>query len=295
MSVGAAVVNYNAGEHLAACVTSLHAEGADPIVVVDNGSTDGSLRALPAEAGAQVVHAGVNLGYGGGMNRAVAAMAGHDGPVLVCNPDIVVHPGAIKVLSAALDADPSIGIIGPRISNTDGSLYPSARSFPAMGDAIGHAFLGVIAPRNPWSRRYKMLDWDHQTARAVDWVSGAFCLVRREAWRELNGFDESFFMYMEDVDICRRAGRAGWRVVYEPAAEVTHVQGVSTDQRAYRMIIAHHRSMLLFAARTSSGPSRLLVPFTAVGIAVRAALACAHKWRDDRRRPRRAQLRTPVQ
>ena len=290
MNVGAAVVNYNAGDLLAACVTSLQAEGVDQIVVVDNGSTDGSLELLTATPSVLVVRSGTNLGYGGGINRAVVAMADRERPVLVCNPDIVVQPGAIKALTAVLEADPTVGIVAPRLMNTDGTLYPSARRVPALGDAIGHAFLGVIAPGNRFSRRYKMLDWDHEGARAVDWVSGACCLVRRQTWEELGGFDESYFMYMEDVDLCRRAGRSGWRIVYEPAAEVVHVQGASTDQHAYRMILAHHRSMLQYAARTSSGLGRLLLPVTAVGITLRAGLACAHKWRASHRRSGRAQL-----
>jgi N-acetylglucosaminyl-diphospho-decaprenol L-rhamnosyltransferase len=282
LTVLAAVVNYNAGEHLAACVTSLRAEGVHPIVVVDNGSTDDSLDRLSDGPDITVIRSPSNVGYGGGMNRAVAAMGDDDSPVLVCNPDLVVRPGAIKVLVAALEADPKVGIVGPRLNNVDGSLYPSARAFPAMGDAIGHAFLGAVAPRNRFSQRYKLLDWDHATARPVDWVSGACCLVRRTAWDEVGGFDDSFFMYMEDVDLCWRVGRRGWQVLYEPAAEVMHVQGASTDQLAYRMIIAHHRSMLKFAARTSTGVSRVLLPITAAGIAVRAALACFHKWREDR-------------
>jgi N-acetylglucosaminyl-diphospho-decaprenol L-rhamnosyltransferase len=151
-------------------------------------------------------------------------------------------------------------------------------------DAIGHAFLGVINPDNRFSSRYKLLAWDHETARRVDWVSGACFLARRQTWEEVQGFDESFFMYMEDVDLCWRARQHGWQVSYEPGAEVTHVQGVSTDQRAYSMIVAHHRSMLKFAVRTSKGAGRLLLPVTAVGLVVRAALACGHKWRAGRGR-----------
>ena len=305
MTVAAAVVNYNAAPHLAACVASLIGDGVDTVVVVDNGSTDDSLARLSAAAlvpSPTVIQAGTNLGYGAGANRAVreltqAAGAGAQeggaasgAPILVCNSDLVVHPGTVKALVAALDADPTLGIVGPRVSNQDGTLYPSARTFPRLGDAIGHAVLGVVAPNNRYSRRYKLLDWDHETGRTVDWVSGACFLIRRATWDELGGFDESFFMYMEDVDLCWRAGHRGWRVAYEPAAEVTHVQGASTDQRPYRMIRAHHRSMLRFAARTTTGPSRALLPVMAVGLGLRTILASLHKWRSahDRTRSRAA-------
>ena len=110
-------------------------------------------------------------------------------------------------------------------------------------------------------------------------------MIRRSVFDELEGFDESYFMYMEDVDLCWRAWRAGHRVHYDPAVRVVHQQGVSTDQTPYRMIVAHHRSMLRFAGRTTTGRSRLLLPLMVVGIGLRAGLACAHRWATGIRRP----------
>ena len=111
----------------------------------------------------------------------------------------------------------------------------------------------------------------------MDWVSGACFVARREALDRLGGFDESYFMYSEDVDLCWRAWRAGWRVAYEPAAAVVHAQGASADQHPYRMIVAHHRSLLRFARRTTTGGRRALLPVVAAGLALRAALACAQR------------------
>jgi N-acetylglucosaminyl-diphospho-decaprenol L-rhamnosyltransferase len=173
--------------------------------------------------------------------------------------------------------------VGPRIENPDGSWYPSARSFPSLADALGHAFLHFVAPGNRFSRRYKLLDWDHDSGRLVDWVSGTFVMVRREAFESVGGFDERYFMYVEDVDLCWRLRRAGWDVAYEPAGRVIHAIGASSELAPYRMIVAHHRSLLRFAATTASGPRRLLLPAVAVGLAVRAGLACAQ--RALRRRP----------
>jgi N-acetylglucosaminyl-diphospho-decaprenol L-rhamnosyltransferase len=178
--VGAVVVNYNAAPHLVGCVESLLAEGVAPILVVDNSSWDDSAAVL-ARSGlpARFQSAGRNLGYGGGANVGLRQL---DTPwVLVLNPDTVVHPGMIKALVAALEQDDRRGIAGPRIENTDGTLYPSARTFPTLGDAVGHAFLGMIAPGNRWSRRYKMLGWDHADQAEVDWISGACFLARRQA------------------------------------------------------------------------------------------------------------------
>ena len=274
--VAAVVVNYNAASHLVACVESLCAEGVADIVVADNASRDDSARLL-GESGlpARFVPTGRNRGYGGGANFGMAASDSE--LVLVCNADVEVCPGAVTALVAAIDAEPDVAIVGPRILDPDGSLYPSARSFPALGDALGHAFLGLVAPGNRWSARYKLLGWDHASRADVDWVSGACFVARREAMDRLGGFDESYFMYSEDVDLCWRAWRAGWRVAYEPAAAVVHVQGVSTDRHPYRMIVEHHRSLLRFARRTTNGWRVALLPLVAAGLAVRAALACAQR------------------
>jgi GT2 family glycosyltransferase len=271
-TVTAIVVNYNAGGHLLDCVRSLRAEDVDEIIVVDNDSADGSSDSmLRAEPSVVVHHTGGNLGFGAGANRGAALATGD--LLLVMNPDTVAEPGMVKVLVEALDRDRGIGIVGPRVENSDRTVYPSARAFPALGDAIGHAFLGFVAPANRFSRRYKLLDWDHATARDVDWVSGTALMVRRETWDRLGGFDEGYFMYVEDVDLCWRAWRAGWRVTYEPEARLVHAIGVSSDQAPYRMIAAHHRSLWRFSVKTSTGPRRLLLPFVAVGLTLRTALA----------------------
>jgi N-acetylglucosaminyl-diphospho-decaprenol L-rhamnosyltransferase len=274
--VSAVVVNYNARDHLLACIASLRAEGLDDVVVVDNDSSDGSRRALEAaDPAARIVATGANLGYGTAANRGAAVAAGPR--LLVCNSDVVVEPGAVKSLAAVLDAEPGVGIVGPRIESADGTLYPSPRTFPAMGDALGHAFLGLVAPRNRFTRRYRMLDWDHARGRSVDWVSGSCFLAEREAWDAVGGFDEDYFMYVEDVDLCWRAHRAGWDVAFEPEARVIHVQGVSTDLAPYRMIVEHHRSLLRFHRRSSTGMAAALTPAVAAGLATRAALACAQR------------------
>ncbi len=274
--VSAVVVNYNTRDHLLECVRSLRAEGIADIVVADNQSTDGSAPALAAsDADVCFLPTGGNLGYGRAANRGAARAGGE--LLLVCNADVVLEPAAVKSLAAALDADDRLAIVGPWIEDRDGKHYPSARSFPSMGVAVGHAFVGLLGVHNRFTRRYRMLDVDHSRARPVDWVSGSCFLVRREAWEELGGFDESYFMYVEDVDLCWRAWRAGWTVRYEPAARVMHVQGASTDLAPFRMILEHHRSLLRFFRRSSSGWRRALLPLVAGGLVVRAALACAQR------------------
>jgi N-acetylglucosaminyl-diphospho-decaprenol L-rhamnosyltransferase len=270
----AVVVNHDAGDALAVCVASLRAEGVSAVVVVDNASTDGSSDALArSHPEVNVVRAGANLGYGAGANLGVAAT---DAPVvLVTNPDVVVHPGALEALARALTSDPTVALVGPRILEADGTRYPSARRFPSLGDAAGHALLGLVTPDNRFTRRYRMEDLDPLQDSVVDWVSGACFLARRHALDELGGFDEAYFMYAEDIDLCWRAKQAGWRVKYVPGAAVTHLQGTSTEHHPYRMLVAHHRSALRFASRTVHGWRRVSLPGVATMLGVRLAMAFA--------------------
>jgi N-acetylglucosaminyl-diphospho-decaprenol L-rhamnosyltransferase len=281
--VGAVIVNYNARDHLVECVRSLRADGVSEIVVVDNASADGSETALAAsDPDARFLPTGSNLGFGTAANMGVAQIGA--AYALVLNPDTIVEPGTTKALAAALDRDPRVAAVGPRIDNPDGSLYPSARRFPKLADAAGHAFLGVVWRRNPYTRRYRMLDWDHAEAGAVDWVGGACMLVRRTAFEQVGGFDPAYFMYVEDVDLCWRLRQAGWSIAYEPAGRVVHTVGASSQLAPYRMILAHHRSLLRFANRTTTGRRRALLPAVAAGLGLRTVLAWA-QHRLDRRPP----------
>jgi N-acetylglucosaminyl-diphospho-decaprenol L-rhamnosyltransferase len=282
-TVRAIVVNYQSASVLPACVASLLADGVAQVVVVDNGHRRGH-----HDEAVTWVAAGANLGYGQAANLG-AAWCG-EGDLLICNPDIVVTPGTLRHLVAALAADNAAAVVGPQLKNLDGTIYPSARTFPSLADAAGHGLIGLVWPDNPFSRRYRLLDWDHGQRRAVDWVSGACFLIRRQAWAGLGGFDARYFMYMEDVDLCWRAGRQGWRVLYDPAGEVVHAQGVSADTTPYRMILAHHRSMLKFAWRTGDGWDRAMLPLVGAGVAARSVAACTAKWRDSRSAERRSRV-----
>ncbi len=272
----AVVVNYNAGPALSGCVDSLLAEGPDEIVVVDNDSSDGSAEELrhrfPAVA---LVAAGENLGYARAANLGIAAIRA---PVVaVLNPDIVLRPGAAAAVLARFDAEADLGAVGPALLNSDGTVYPSARCVPSVADAVGHGLLYFLWAGNPFTRRYRQVDADATRPRDADWVSGAAVWLRRSALDEVGGWDERYFMYVEDVDLCWRLRMAGWRVGYEPGARVEHLLGVSTAGAPYRMIAEHHRSLYRFATRRFTGRRRLLLLPAAAGfLAGRALLAMAH-------------------
>ncbi len=278
-AAAAVVVNYEAGEALTHCVASLRRAGVGEIVVVDNGSRDGSLAALAsADRAVRLVPAGANLGYGTAVNRGVAHLGAEVELVLVCNPDLEIAPDAVRRLVDALREHPDTAVVGPTVREPDGSRYPSTRRFPSYTTALGHALLGLFWPDNRWSRAYRSEEAAALPAEAggtpeVDWVSGACFLVRRSAFFSVGGFDEAYFMYVEDLDLCWRLRRAGWAVRYVPAAEVTHEQGRSTARHPYRMIVAHHRSTWRFARRRSVGIEKALLPLIGVGIVARAGTA----------------------
>ena len=266
------IVNYNAGQHLSACVASLEAAGIPTILVADNASDDGSVELMrERHPEVEVIDTGTNLGYGGAVNLGAARVTSDY--LLVSNPDTMFDRETPARLIDALEADPSAGAAGPRVDTGSGEVYPSARTFPSVTDSIGHGFLGLVWRNNPWSRRYLMAGRSLEQTQTVDWVSGSCMMLRRSAFEAVSGFDESFFMYAEDVDLCRRMAEAGWTTLYVPTARVVHIQGVSSARHPYRMIVAHHRSLLRFASLTSRGHrDRALLPMVALGLGTRAAL-----------------------
>jgi GT2 family glycosyltransferase len=274
-SWAAVVVNYEAGSSLTACVDSLLADdsagGTPEVVVVDNGSTDGSVAALEAAfPDVTVIRPGANLGYGRAANLGAAATRA---PVVaVLNSDAEVERGTAATLVGRLAADDRLAAVGPQLRNPDGSRYPSARSAPSMGDAIGHALLGVVAPSNRFTRAYRQLDADPDVARTVEWISGAAVWFRRDALDRVGGWDEQFFMFFEDVDLCRRLGVDGWQIAYEPGGHVLHTVGVSRARRPMRSVLDHHLAAYRYAAKWWHGPRRLLLPLAAVFLAARGVV-----------------------
>ena len=277
--VAAVVVDYDAGDLLASCVASLVGEGLRRVVVVETGDA-ARARQLLGNAGpaVQLLAPGMNLGYGAGANRGIA-LSGASDYVLVCNADLQVHPGAVGRMVGALDANRGWAVVGPRTLDGAGRVYPSVRRFPSMADAAGHALLALAWPDNRFSRRYRGEGLPGTAVMApgeggeVDWVSGSCFCARRDALEELGGFDERYFMFAEDMDLCWRAHEAGWGVGVEPAAVVTHVQGASTRRHPYRMIASHHRSALRFAARRARGAEKLALPLAAGVLGVRLVMA----------------------
>jgi N-acetylglucosaminyl-diphospho-decaprenol L-rhamnosyltransferase len=281
-AIAAVVVDHDAGSLLGGCVRSLLDDGAASVVVVENGapgSAEAALTTLLDEEPTprvRVVRPGRNIGFGAGVNRGLAALASESPApelVLVSNPDLEVHSGTLDALRAALEAHPAWAIVGPRIFTDAGDIYPSVRAFPSFTDAAGHALFALFKPDNPFTKRYNPGAPEGDVVIGAGWVSGSCFLARRRALEELGGFDEAYFMYNEDMDLCWRAHNAGWGVAFAGTAAVTHIQGVSTARHPYRMMLAHHRSAIRFTFRTTTGWRRLALPFAVAVLGVRMAMA----------------------
>ncbi|AMB57827.1 glycosyltransferase family 2 protein [Microterricola viridarii] len=255
-STAVVTVTYNSSRHLAPFLDSLVASEAEKlfVVIADNMSKDlDTTRAIAAQHGATVIELGENRGYGGAINAAVKTLPAHIDAVLISNPDVAVHEQAITRLHSALVADDRVGATGPTVLNSDGTVYPSARTLPSLRYGVGHALFSKVWPSNPWTRRY-WADNDMSSTRDVGWLSGSCLLVRRSAFEQLGGFDEEYFMYFEDVDLGYRLGKAGWLNRFVPDAAVTHTGAHSTNTESARMLRAHHDSAYRYLQKKYSGP-----------------------------------------
>jgi N-acetylglucosaminyl-diphospho-decaprenol L-rhamnosyltransferase len=248
-------VTYSPGPHLERFLASLSLATERPVSVLlaDNGSTDGTPQAaIDRYPNVRLLHTGANLGYGTAVNRAVAQLDPADDWVIVANPDVQWGPGSIDELLDAAARWPRAGALGPLVRDPDGSVYPSARHLPSLIRGGMHAVVGPFWKSNPWSTAYRQERLE-PSERPVGWLSGSCLLVRRSAFGQVGGFDERYFMYMEDVDLGDRLGKAGWLSVYVPSAEVLHQKGHSTGRDPARHLAGHHQSTYMFLADRNSG------------------------------------------
>ncbi|KZS64842.1 N-acetylglucosaminyl-diphospho-decaprenol L-rhamnosyltransferase [Mycobacterium kansasii] len=273
-------VTYSPGPHLERFLASLSLATERPVRVLlaDNGSTDGTPQAaVERYPNVRLLPTGANLGYGTAVNFTVSQLdrLGEDWLgdwVIVANPDVQWGPGSIDALLGAAERWPRAGALGPLIRDPDGSVYPSARHLPSLIRGGMHAVLGPVWPGNRWTKAYRQEHLE-PSERAVGWLSGSCLLLRRSAFAQVGGFDERYFMYMEDVDLGDRLGKAGWLSVYVPSAEVLHHKGHSTGRDPATHLAAHHQSTYIFLADRHSGWWRAPLRWTLRGsLAVRSRL-----------------------
>ncbi len=243
-SVAVAIVNWNTRDHLRACLASAVVE-AEEIVVVDNGSTDGSVelvRHLYPHVAIEILPS--NPGYGAGAN--VAVRRARMPYVFLLNSDTILRPGWLTAVSTYLDACPRVAILGPRLVNPDGSLQTSCFRFPRpLMPLLRAQPLAPVVRRIPVLRDHYLPAWPHDRPRRVPWVLGAALALRRTAFDAVGGFDEGYHLYFEEVDLCYRMQQAGWEIHFAPVTEVIHAGGASTSQRGAAML----REVVLSSSR----------------------------------------------
>jgi GT2 family glycosyltransferase len=274
VDVTVSIVNWNTKDELRECLRSVLAqEGIEiEVVVVDNASSDRSAQMVQDEFADTVILIAntSNIGFGAGHNQTMRIARGRC--VFLLNPDgRLLEPDVLKRMVDYLDENPGVGVLGPRILNPDGTLQFSARRFPTMlAAAFRHTVWGKLFPNNRFVRRYMMTDWAHDRVSEVDWVSGAAMLLRQELINQIGLMDEGYFMYCEDVDLCKRAGMRGWKVVYYPEVSVSHRIGAASDQNPIEMIKQHHRSMLRYFLKFNRfSPKLVLLPVVMIGLRLR--------------------------
>ncbi len=226
------IVNWNVRDLLRRCLQSVIAHSSTvplEIIVVDNGSTDGSGEMVRTEFPQVYLIANPdNRGFPAANNQGLAVARGRY--VLLLNPDTEVMGAALETMVAFADAHPDVGVVGPQLLNPDGTVQSSRRRFPTLATALFEStWLQPCAPRRLLARYY-VLDRPDNEIQDVDWVTGAALMARREAIEQVGPLDEGFFMYSEELDWCRRFRRAGWRVVYLPTARIVHYVGKSSEQ-----------------------------------------------------------------
>lgn len=275
VDVTVSIVNWNTREELRDCIVSVLAQ--KPAVrydvnVVDNASTDGSAEMVRSEFGDRVnlIQSSKNMGFGAGHNLSIKQSSARY--VFLLNPDCrLLDPDVLEKMVYYMDSDEYVGMLGPKVLNPDGSLQYSARRFPPLlAGVFRHTILGKLFPNNRYEREYLMTDWGHDEVIDVDWLSGSALMVRRQTIEQIGLLDERFFMYVEDMDWCRRAHDHGWRVVYFPMTSVSHRIGAASDKNPVKMIKQHHKSMLRYFLKYNAGISKiLLTPFVMIGLWLR--------------------------
>ncbi len=279
VDISVVVVSWNTRELLRQCLQSIVREpgveivaaGAQPsnaarltaeIIVVDNASDDGSAQMVQADfPQARLLANAHNAGFAAANNQAIVQARGQ--VLFLLNPDAYLLPGALAGLARFLDEHPEAAVAGPNVLNPDGSWQAAAFRFATLWDLLCEAvFLSVLWPRSPLFARKELGGFQRDAVREVDWVQGCALAIRREVWDAVGPFDEGYWMYVEELDWCRRAKGLGYRVFFTPDAQVVHY-GKRSVARARASVLplgfrSHFRYYRKFDGRATELAVRLI-------------------------------------
>lgn len=250
-----AIVNWNTGRFLGCCLDSISGQPSDlacEMVVVDNASSDGSTAAISAFPKVRLILNQENLGFARASNQAL--QEAHGRYFLLLNPDTEVRPGALEAMVTFMDEHPDAGALGCQLLNPNGTIQVSCGHFPNLANmALESLGLSRLYPKSKRVARFKMTYWSHDEEREVDQPSGACLMIRRAAWEQVGPLDERFFMYFEEVDLCYRLKKAGWRIFFTPRAQVVHYGGGSSRQHIDVRVVVLYQSLIRFFQKHYGG------------------------------------------
>ena len=274
MDLSIIIVNWNAGAFLPGCLESIKSSlfrAQYEVILVDNASTDGSIAVAQKRFPKTVIIENPdNLGFAAAVNQGIRVSSGKY--ILLLNPDTVLSPDTLQVMWDFMEKNKECGVAGCRVLNPDGTLQLACRrNIPTPMDAL-YRFVGLskLFPNSPRFSRYNLTYLPEDRLAAVDAVSGAFLMIRRDVVEQIGLLDERFFMYGEDLDLCLRAKKAGYAVFYVPDTSIIHYHGQSSRQRPVKATVDFHVSMLLFYNKHYGSAMK---PFIVLGIYLKLALS----------------------
>jgi len=250
------IVSWNAQQYLRSCLHSvlpqLDADDSE-VIVVDNASSDGSVQMLQQEfPQVRLLCNSDNFGFARANNIGIEHSRGRF--LFLVNSDIEVLPDAFRCLRQHLCDHCEVGMVGPRVLNADRTLQHSCRRLPSLWRRFCEAFaLEQVLPHSAYFAGEVMRDWEHDQHRQVEAVSGCFWAIRRQALEQVGCLDQSFFMYAEDIDLCRRLRDSNWQIAFEPQAQVIHYGGRSSARSPLRFYIERERANLQYWRKHASG------------------------------------------
>ncbi len=247
MDLSIVIVTYNCQAFIKQCINSILNSRFHlnlEIIAVDNASGDGTVDLIKKDfPDVKIIQNIKNLGFTKANNQGIKQARGRY--IFILNSDTELFQGSLNEMVKFMDENSQSGILGPKLLDEDGKIQYSCRAFPSYSTVFfnRYSLLTKIFLRSKYAVRYLKTTWRHDTIQEVDWVSAAAVVIRKKCLEEIGNFDEGFFIYCEDIDICKRAKAKGWQVIYYPSLCFTHLVGASLSHISLASIIWHHQSI----------------------------------------------------
>lgn len=267
------IVNYNSTDYAIQCIDSIYKSALGyklHIIVVDNASNDNPIRIIKKHPNVDLIYNRENFGFSTAVNIGIEKTSSET--LILLNPDTIVSDRFFGKIVSYLNENQDVAIVGPKIFESNGNVQGSARRFPnALSSIFGRKSpVTKIFPNNPVTKReFVCFNHNNDSPIEVDWVSGACMVARKTALKSVGCFDEKYFLYWEDADLCKRLNNAGWRIIYFPQAEIYHHTGTSSNTAPIASILHFHKSCYLLFNKNAGWLLKIIMPFPLLGLCMR--------------------------